>query len=59
MRIGVDVGGTNSDAVLMDTDKQILSWYKAPTTKDISSGVMQAISGVIQQSAIDLSLIHI
>jgi len=33
--LGIDVGGTNTDAVLIDlAEKKILSFAKAPTTKD-------------------------
>ena len=39
MRIGIDVGGTNTDAVLMDGPR-VVSWYKTPTTPDVSSGII-------------------
>ena len=42
IRIGVDVGGTNTDAVVMQSDK-FLGGAKSPTTKDILSGVKNAI----------------
>ena len=42
LRIGVDVGGTNTDAVLMDGDS-ILETCKTPTTHDIGSGIVSAI----------------
>lgn len=48
MRIGVDVGGTNTDAVLMD-GAEVLAWTKQPTTSDVGSGVAQAISVVLAQ----------
>jgi len=46
MRIGVDVGGTNTDAVLLDGD-QVLSWCKMPTTPDVGDGITSAISKVL------------
>lgn len=49
MRIGVDVGGTNTDAVLMDGDK-VISSTKAPTTEDVSSGIIKAIATVLADS---------
>ena len=49
MRIGVDVGGTNTDAVLLDGDK-VLSWCKKPTTADVESGVVAAISHIITEA---------
>lgn len=57
MYIGVDVGGTNSDAVLM-AGREVLGWYKAATTADIGAGVIEAIGGVIAQSGIDTALIE-
>ncbi|PKP89574.1 MAG: hydantoinase subunit beta, partial [Alphaproteobacteria bacterium HGW-Alphaproteobacteria-16] len=51
MRIGVDVGGTNTDAVLMD-GRAILAWTKQPTTADVSSGVAAAIAAVLDQGGI-------
>ncbi|KAA1245380.1 hydantoinase/oxoprolinase family protein [Mycobacterium simiae] len=42
MRIGIDVGGTNTDAVLMD-DATTLAGVKHSTTPDITSGIMHAI----------------
>ena len=45
-RIGVDVGGTNTDAVLLD-DRQVRRKYKTPTTDDITSGVTTAIREVL------------
>lgn len=49
MRIGVDVGGTNTDAVLMDAD-QVIASTKAPTTEDVSSGIIKAIATVLADS---------
>lgn len=45
-RIGIDVGGTNTDAVLIDGDT-ILSSIKVPTTPDVMSGVVNTIRGVL------------
>jgi N-methylhydantoinase A/oxoprolinase/acetone carboxylase beta subunit len=50
MRIGVDVGGTNTDAVLMDGDTVIAS-TKMPTTEDIGSGIINAITTVLAAHA--------
>lgn len=44
-RIGIDVGGTNTDAVLIDGDT-ILSAIKVPTTQDVMSGVKAALAHV-------------
>lgn len=44
-RIGIDVGGTNTDAVLIDGEKIIAS-IKVSTTQDVMSGVKAALSHV-------------
>ncbi|SFU21627.1 hydantoinase/oxoprolinase family protein [Mesorhizobium sp. YR577] len=44
-RIGIDVGGTNTDAVLIDGEKIIAS-IKVPTTQDVMSGVKAALGHV-------------
>ena len=43
-RIGIDVGGTNTDAVLLDAD-QVVHAVKTPTTADVTTGVTHARSG--------------
>ncbi|QIM16294.1 hydantoinase/oxoprolinase family protein [Leucobacter insecticola] len=45
MHIGIDVGGTNTDAVLMD-GTQTLVGIKHTTTPDVTEGIVQAISGL-------------
>ena len=42
MHIGIDVGGTNTDAVLMD-GRQTLGAVKHATTPDVTTGIVQAI----------------
>ncbi len=56
MHIGVDVGGTNTDAALMDGSK-VLASIKSPTTSDIGSGVVGAVRSVLDQSGVDVSQI--
>lgn len=49
MIIGVDVGGTNTDAVLMDGARLIAS-RKLPTTSNVSDGIVNAIRLVLERS---------
>ncbi|WP_022885710.1 hydantoinase/oxoprolinase N-terminal domain-containing protein [Glaciibacter superstes] len=42
MHIGIDVGGTNTDAVLMN-GVHVLAGVKHSTTPDVTSGIVQAI----------------
>jgi N-methylhydantoinase A/oxoprolinase/acetone carboxylase beta subunit len=45
-RIGIDVGGTNTDAVLIG-DGQVVGAVKAPTTADVTSGILNALSRLL------------
>ncbi|MCY3799600.1 MAG: hydantoinase/oxoprolinase family protein [Chloroflexi bacterium] len=56
MRIGVDVGGTNTDAVLMD-GSTVVSSTKTPTTANVSEGIAKALRAVIEDSGIDRAAI--
>ncbi|MEZ4717991.1 MAG: hydantoinase/oxoprolinase family protein [Caldilineaceae bacterium] len=49
MRIGIDVGGTNTDAVLMD-GRNVRGWAKAPTTDDVSGGITRALTDLMTAS---------
>ena len=46
MRIGIDVGGTNTDAVLMD-GRRVVGWAKSPTTRDVSSGITAVLTQAV------------
>ena len=47
-RIGVDVGGTDTDAVLMQGSEVIAS-TKSPMTESVQDGIVKAISEIISQ----------
>ena len=49
IRVGVDVGGTNTDAVVMK-GKNFLGGAKSPTTKDILTGVENAIQAALTEA---------
>ncbi|KAL0955619.1 hypothetical protein HGRIS_001852 [Hohenbuehelia grisea] len=59
LRIGVDVGGTNTDGVLIDAtathrpDRGILATHKLPTTIDVSEGIEAVIRCVLDKSGVD------
>ena len=49
LRIGVDVGGTNTDAVVMSSET-VVAGAKSPTTTDILSGVENSILSALTQA---------
>ena len=47
-RLGIDVGGTNTDAVIMDGADRVIAKAKVPGTPDITSGIVAAIDAVLR-----------
>ncbi len=47
LRMGIDVGGTNTDAVLIDRHNQLVAKTKTPTTEDVGRGIATAMSEVL------------
>jgi N-methylhydantoinase A/oxoprolinase/acetone carboxylase beta subunit len=52
MRIGIDVGGTNTDAVLMDGDRVVVG-IKSSTTQDVTSGIVGALAELDRRHPFD------
>jgi N-methylhydantoinase A/oxoprolinase/acetone carboxylase beta subunit len=52
-KIGIDIGGTNTDIVLIDTQSTIITYAKTPTVPDINIGVKTALKQVIKESKIN------
>jgi N-methylhydantoinase A/oxoprolinase/acetone carboxylase beta subunit len=50
LRLGIDVGGTNTDAVVLDADDEPLAKTKTPTTEDITTGILNALDDVLEAS---------
>ncbi|HEX4994047.1 MAG TPA: hydantoinase/oxoprolinase family protein [Methylomirabilota bacterium] len=48
-RIGIDVGGTNTDAVLLEDDR-VQHAVKTPTTADVMSGIRTALARLLEQA---------
>ena len=51
MRIGIDVGGTNTDAVLMD-GSEVLASHKTPTTPDVTTGITTALQTILAETSV-------
>jgi N-methylhydantoinase A/oxoprolinase/acetone carboxylase beta subunit len=49
LRVGIDVGGTNTDAVVMDDQDKLLAKVKHPTTSDVTTGILSALRLVLEQ----------
>jgi len=49
LSVGIDVGGTNTDAVALDGAGRVLAWTKQPTTPDVTSGIRAALVAVLRQ----------
>ncbi|GHV13081.1 hydantoinase subunit beta [Spirochaetia bacterium] len=56
-RLGIDVGGTNTDAVLIDESLNVAAEVKLPTSEDIYGGILAAIKRLLGSSGIDRKLI--
>lgn len=59
-RIGVDVGGTNTDAAIVDTtaatntsSRGVITSGKTPTTPDVTTGIYTTIEQVLADTKID------
>ncbi|UCH89017.1 MAG: hydantoinase/oxoprolinase family protein, partial [Thermoplasmata archaeon] len=58
MRIGIDVGGTFTDLVLVDDKKNEIYYAKTATTpKDLSTGVINGIKKILGMSGASFSVI--
>jgi N-methylhydantoinase A/oxoprolinase/acetone carboxylase beta subunit len=57
MRIGIDVGGTNTDAALMD-GMTVKGACKTPTTSDVSSGISTVLKNVLAMTGVSVSEIQ-
>lgn len=60
LRIGVDVGGTNTDGVLLDPSAtapspRVLAWHKTATTSDPGDGIRAAVAGVLASASVSPS----
>lgn len=57
LRIGVDVGGTNTDAALL-RGAEVLATVKSSTTADVTSGVATAIRAVLAQAGVTAASVN-
>lgn len=51
-RVGVDVGGTNTDAVLM-SGRVVIASRKSATSEDVAGGVIQSVSALLASAEVE------
>lgn len=54
LHLGVDVGGTNTDAAIVD-GAAVLHFAKSPTTEDVTSGILNSLNEVLSGADVDLT----
>ena len=52
-KLGIDVGGTNTDAVLIDENLNVIASVKRHTTPDAYDGILAAVRAVLEQAGVD------
>lgn len=56
-RLGIDVGGTNTDGVILDSQLNCVAKIKSPTTIDVAQGIHDAIDALLTISKIPVDQI--
>ncbi|WP_302476723.1 hydantoinase/oxoprolinase N-terminal domain-containing protein, partial [Candidatus Williamhamiltonella defendens] len=51
--MGIDVGGTHTDAVLLNSQQEIVAFTKQPITADVMQGIGRAVEVILAQSSIN------
>ncbi len=57
LRVGVDVGGTYTDAVVLG-DRQLLASANRPTSGDVTNGIVEALTAAIDESGMSRSAVQ-
>lgn len=51
-KVGIDVGSTHTDAVILDVNNNLVSAVKTMTTPDVTSGIIKALEEVLRVSGV-------
>lgn len=54
-RLGIDVGGTNTDAIILNDQLKVIAHVKAHTTADIETGIYNSLTSVLRLAQINPS----
>ncbi|MFD0662279.1 hydantoinase/oxoprolinase N-terminal domain-containing protein [Thermocatellispora tengchongensis] len=49
LSVGIDVGGTNTDAVVISASGDVVAWTKSPTTRDVTGGIRSSLAAVLKE----------
>ncbi|MCI0688415.1 MAG: hydantoinase/oxoprolinase family protein, partial [Sporichthyaceae bacterium] len=52
LRLGIDVGGTNTDAVILDRDDRMLAKAKIPSTVDVTGGIERVVDSALSRPGV-------
>jgi len=55
LKIGIDVGGTHTDAVIVSKNNEILTAVKTKTTPDVTEGIIKSLDLALQTSGVSTS----
>lgn len=58
-RLGIDVGGTNTDCAILDENLNCIGKTKSPTMEDVSQGINVAIKKILKETKISTEKIDV
>lgn len=58
MKLGIDVGGTHTDAVILSDDGRLIGQAKQATGQDILSGIRGAVKAAIREASIEPDVVQ-
>lgn len=53
LKLGIDVGSTHTDAVILTAKNEFVGAVKTPTTVDVTKGVVNSIDRVLKKTGVD------
>src|SRR2546428_13356787 len=55
LKLGIDVGSTHTDAVILSARNEFVGAVKTPTTPDVTTGVVNGLDAAVQKTGADPS----